>query len=182
MKFKYSQLKDLKIIDKPAISGDVFTIMVGEDSNHYYAVYVCAFEINGVVIPDLDKCGETGRVYQKGAKCNEHLKNISPYVGELKFNQLIYTRDSEDEEFKPVEAINVTLEGLITKFFGSPRKETLDTQIVELESKVARHCKKLGYDLDTMTYFEFSSIINKDLSLIQSCSILCLLYSIDKEG
>lgn len=34
MKFKYSQLKDLKIIDKPAISDDVFTIMVGEDSNH----------------------------------------------------------------------------------------------------------------------------------------------------
>ena len=76
----------------------------------------------------------------------------------------------------------MTLEGLVTKFFGSTRKETLDTQIVELESKVARHCKKLGYDLDTMTYFEFSSIMNRDLTLVQLCSILCLLYSIDKEG
>lgn len=182
MKFKDCRLKDLKIIDKPTTSGDVFTIMVGEDDNHYYAVYVNTYEVNGVAIPDLDSCEETGRVYQKGAKCNERLKNISPYVGELKFNQLIYTRDSEDEEFKPVETNNVTLEGLVTKFFGSPRKETLDTQIVELESKVARHCKKLGYDLDTMTYFEFASIMNRDLTLVQLCSILCLLYSIDKEG
>lgn len=136
----------------------------------------------GVAIPDLDSCEETGRIYQNGAKCNEYMKNISPYVGELKFNQLIYTRDSEDEEFKPVETNNVTLESLVTKFFGSPRKETLDTQIVELESKVARHCKKLGYDLDTMTYFEFAGIMNRDLTLVQLCSILCLLYSIDKEG
>lgn len=182
MKFKDCQLEDLKIIDKPTTSDDVFTIMVGEDNNHYYAVYVNAFEVNGVVIPDLGKCEETGRMYQKGAKCNEHLKNISPYVGELRFNQLIYTRASEDEEFKPVETNNVTLESLVTKFFGSPRKETLDTQIVELESKVARHCKKLGCDLDTMTYFEFASIMNRDLTLVQLCSILCLLYSIDKEG
>lgn len=182
MKFKDCQLEDLKIIDKPTTSDDVFTIMVGDDGSHYHAVYVNVYEINGVAIPDLDKCEETGRVYQKGAKCNEHLKNISPYVGELKFNQLIYTRDSEDEEFKPVETNNVTLEGLVTKFFGSTRKETLDTQIAELESKVARHCKKLGYDLDTMTYFEFASIMNRDLTLVQLCSILCLLYSIDKEG
>lgn len=182
MKFKDCRLEDLKIINKPSTSDDVFTIMVGDDGSHYHAVYVSTLEVNGVAIPDLDSYEETGRMYQNGAKCNEYMKNISPYVGELKFNQLIYTRDSEDEEFKPVETNNATLDGFVTKFFGSPRKETLDTQIAELESKVARHCKKLGYNLDTMTYFEFSSILNRDLSLIQSCSILCLLYSIDKEG
>lgn len=181
MKFKDCQLEDLKIINKPSTSDGVFTIMVGDDGSHYHAVYVNAFEVNGVAIPDLDNCKEAGRMYKRNAKCNEYMKNISPYVGELKFNQLIYTRDSEDEEFKQVETNGVTLEGLVTKFFGSPRKETLATQIAELESKVSRHCKKLGYDLDTMTYFEFASIMNRDLTLIQSCSILCLLYSIEKE-
>lgn len=47
MKFKDCQLEDLKIINKPSTSDDVFTIMVGDDGSHYHAVYVNAYEVNG---------------------------------------------------------------------------------------------------------------------------------------
>lgn len=49
MKFKDCRLKDLKIINKPSTSDDVFTIMVGDDGSHYHAVYVNTLEVNGVV-------------------------------------------------------------------------------------------------------------------------------------
>lgn len=50
MKFKDCRLEDLKIINKPSTSDDVFTIMVGDDGSHYHAVYVNTLEVNGVAL------------------------------------------------------------------------------------------------------------------------------------
>lgn len=187
LKFDNCSLEDLRVLYKPDLVRDEYFIIVDEDDKYYYAVWTDCFNINGLYIPDLDTCNFHRHKLKKDAKCNENIKDIEPYVGELKLNNVLYIRYSTEESFKPATQSNRVLRDLIKKFFGRTEEKDLNTQIIELESKIIKHLEQrtnldnIDYSLDIMSDFEFSNLVSKDFTLLGLCTTLSILYTV-KEG